>query len=365
MFKIKAVGDMVLDVLAIPFGSPSDKDLDGDYFSKDTDLHLDKFTDPLILYWHGRDVGGNEQQKAEVIGQSLGHTIKPDGVWLKVQLDKANKYAQRVWDAAKRGLAAASSGTVAHLMRKAADGFIADWPLIELSLFDVDHSKRRLPVNKNAIALPAAKALYIAAGRSFPETETEYISDAETNALQARAREVIAEIDDYFLRDAVDRTLEKIAFDREPTEAEQLYEDAAIGAVNYFANTEIKSLPVRIMDYMPASNKKGTELAGRYNRDDQGHPRIILSSHYGRESEYKTFMHEVGHAIDHYTRGDDYFFSTTYATKGGREEQANEYRQLLKFTAWQAACSRFYGGSAQVKSISVNNLLLALKSIRA
>ena len=358
MSKIKAVGNLVLDVLAVPFGDPDDLDLDGEYFSKDTDLHLDKFTDPLILYWHGRDVGGSEQQKAEVIGESLGHTIKPDGVWIKVQLDKANKFARRVWDAARRGVAAASSGTVAHLMRKAADGFIADWPLIELSLFDVDHSKNRLPVNKNAIALPAAKALYSQAGRSFPELPTEeYISDAETKALQKKAFDMLVD-------DGVDKALTDREFGREPTEEEQLYEAAAVGIMNHFQNNErVKSCPVRIASHMTSSKRAGAGkcVVGSFTNLESSGPQIMLKAGLPPKDEYRVFLHEVGHFLDEMIRGEVEYYKTSYCIKStAREDQADEYREILGWFAFDQARRQFYGGKLSVKSIPINKLLEAL-----
>jgi hypothetical protein len=336
MSKIKAVGNMVLDVLAVPFGGPDDLDLDGEYFSPKTDLHLDKFTDPLILYWHGRDVGGSEQQKAEVIGESLGHTIKPDGLWIKVQLDKANKFAQRVWDAAKRGAAAASSGTVAHLMRKAADGFIRDWPLIEISLFDINQAARRLPVNKNAIALVSAKALYSQAGRDFPDLPTsKSVPDVFEKAVK---KAVEKELKALAIKQFANEKLISMAFEREPTEAEQLYADAAVGVLRFFANSDIKSLPVRSSYYIPDDLFDGHSLGGIYDFDDKGNPRITLSPRDGKKNEYLYFLHELGHALDNHIRGKGEFYSEPYASKtAAREDQADEYRKFARFYSLESS----------------------------
>jgi len=93
--------------------------------------------------------------------------VKPDGVWYRVVLDKAQKLAERVWEAAQKGMAAASSGTIEHLSRIAKDGEILEWPMGELSLFETDTGKQ--PSNTYAVALPAMKAVYAAAGISLPD----------------------------------------------------------------------------------------------------------------------------------------------------------------------------------------------------
>ena len=67
--------------------------------------------------------------------------------------------AARVWEAAKRGTARASSGAVSHLVRTAPDGRILHWPVAELSIFETDSGKQ--PANGYAVAMIAAKALVV------------------------------------------------------------------------------------------------------------------------------------------------------------------------------------------------------------
>jgi hypothetical protein len=352
MFKIKAVGNYILDVRAVPFGGPNDLDLDNEYFSKDTDLHLDKFTDPLILYHHGLDVRGSQQAKPEIIGQALSHEVRPDGLWIKVQLDKANQYARRVWDAALQGIAAASSGSVAHLIRKAADGFIASWPLIELSLFDIDTAKRRMPTNKNAIALVSAKSLYAAAGRDFPDLDGETDDELRLRAIKA------------LVDGKVDEILYNRDFERKPGETERLYEDAARGIMAHFGNTR-KSVAVRFTPFIP-TGYKGAKIGGIYTTDTKGNPRILLLERGDSKAEYMTFLHECGHALDHVFRGEDLVKTDNLKfTKAVSEGMANELRIQIGAKALFLAIQVFYGGKWPVKSVSVNKLLSVLKAIQA
>ncbi len=164
---IKAGDDWVLDVLGVPFGGPNGgKDSDGEYFSAQTKLYLDRYT-PVPLYYHGYDENGRPHGEPQVLGKTVSHTVKNDGVWFRVILDKASVYAARVWEAAQKGIARASSGSIAHLVRKAADGHLLQWPAVELSIFDA--VGKRQPANQYAVAMPAAKAVYDLAGLTLPD----------------------------------------------------------------------------------------------------------------------------------------------------------------------------------------------------
>ena len=276
---IKTVGDWELSILAVPFGSPSNKDLDGEYFTAETDLSLSKFPDPLVLYHHGAG-----QDRAEVIGQSMGHTVKDDGVWVKVKLDQASKYAARVWRAAQRGLAAASSGSISHLVRKAKDGFISSWPFVELSLFDIDKSQSRLPANPSAVAIPAKSVyslgaieqVYKEAGRTLPDIESE----DSNQAILARAREIVAEIDHW---------REQCA-DTEPSALETLMEQTAQ------AVTGQDTIKVRRVKPDPHD---GAELNGVCKFVKDGDTVILVDPDLGLEREYKCYLHEVAHSLKH------------------------------------------------------------------
>lgn len=119
-----------LDVLAVPFGSPRDKDRDGEYFSSRTDLGLEAGWQRWPLYWHHtRDSSVGDRR----IGWANGLTKKADGWWTSVEVDDPRLLA-RLEQMAGDGKLFASSGSVAHLVRRGPDGEIRTWPLAELSL---------------------------------------------------------------------------------------------------------------------------------------------------------------------------------------------------------------------------------------
>jgi hypothetical protein len=156
--QIKAAGDWELDVLGVPFGDPSHKDSDGQYFDPDTNLHIRTDEETAVYYYHGMTPEGKPQADPVQIGTAKFARTDAQGHWFRVVLDQANDYARRVWEAAKRGAARASSGSIAHLVRVARDGKILSWPFAELSVFDSEG--RRQPAHPAAVALPVAKAQF-------------------------------------------------------------------------------------------------------------------------------------------------------------------------------------------------------------
>ncbi len=187
-YTIKAAGDFVLDVLGVPFGGQNGgKDSDGEYFSERTNLYKEHFKTVPVFYYHGFTPDGKPQGDPIVIGTAQYSHKDAKGHWYRVILDKANEYAKRVWEAARKGLARASSGALAHLVRKAQDGELLNWALAELSVFDTD--KNRQPANTYAVAVPAAKLNYRAAGLDLPELTDGLPDDMAATKKQERNME--------------------------------------------------------------------------------------------------------------------------------------------------------------------------------
>jgi hypothetical protein len=197
--SIKAVGDWELDVLAIPFNS---KDSDGQWFDENTDIMPDTFSTPLAVYQHGIKQGAKGlQDKLIVIGKTQAGSLekKKDGWHIRVVLDKAVEVAKKIMEAAKNGLVAVSSGSIAHLARldignkiipyeKNRQGRIAVWPFAEISLWEKGNGNMQ-PANRFASALPAVKAIYREAGLPFPKiTEDTYGDSPEAGEAARRAK---------------------------------------------------------------------------------------------------------------------------------------------------------------------------------
>lgn len=165
---IKSDGEWALEVLGVPFGGHDNgKDSDGEYFSSKTNIYAKQYATVPAVYYHGYDETGHPSSEPQFIGMAQYDRTDAKGHWFKVILDKANDYAQRVWNAAKQGIARASSGSITHLVRKERDGHITHWPVAELSIFDA--VGKRQPANQYAVALPVLKSVYAQAGLTLPD----------------------------------------------------------------------------------------------------------------------------------------------------------------------------------------------------
>jgi hypothetical protein len=160
-------GEWELEVFAAPYGSPEDRDSQGEYFSHRTKFHLDKFK-PAAVSYHGYGEDRRPSPRPEYIGRTVKAEERNDGVWLRVMLDKASKTAAQLWTSAKTGAAklVASSGSVAHLVRTAKSGEILEWPMAEISIWEWKPGLNQS--NKRAVAFAAMKAVYDEAGLTLP-----------------------------------------------------------------------------------------------------------------------------------------------------------------------------------------------------
>lgn len=184
IIRIKAIeqgGEWALEVLGAPYGSPEKRDADGEYFTPRTEFYLGKAPLPPIAYYHGYTPDGKPQGDPEIIGQAVKVWTDTDGVWYRVVLDKASDYARRVWDAAQKGMARASSGVAGHLWRKTKSGEITHWLIGELSLFDAEGNRQ--PANQYAVARPAVKAALHDAGFNLDSLDGT-MGDEQESALE-------------------------------------------------------------------------------------------------------------------------------------------------------------------------------------
>lgn len=253
---VKAAGDWELDVLYLPYGGPKGgKDAQGEYFSDRTNDHGDKFPEPVILYYHGLTPEGKPQGAPEVIGKALKRWADNAGRWVRVKLDNANQYARRIWNAAQKNMARASSGSIAHLVRRDADGHITNWPVVEISLIDADG--RRQPANSYAVAMPAAKAHLGLAGVTLPDEYTDESAmpqakgmpagnPAERRAEVKQSTQGVLDMDEKELnalldaRDAARKAAEAAEAERKAKEQERI--DAAVKAAEAKAAKEMEAM---------------------------------------------------------------------------------------------------------------------------
>lgn len=167
---VKTLGDRILEVLGAPFGGHLDgKDSDGEFFTPQTDFMLKQGETRPVIYYHGQTPWGTRMLQPEVIGEAKMTRIDEKGVWFEVKLG-VGKLADRIWDAAKRGLARASSGAINYLVRIAEKtGEILTWPLAELSLIDAEGVRQP----SNQLAAVNLKSVYANAEIELPQAFLE------------------------------------------------------------------------------------------------------------------------------------------------------------------------------------------------
>lgn len=208
--------DNIIEGLAIPYGGPmAGKDLQGEAFGPDTDLALEWFPEEgrPVIFDHGLDEG----MKTALVGRQIERAAQDAGHWVKVQLDKRNRYFEQISQMVKQGALSFSSGSLGHLVKTDTDGNIKSWPWVELSLTPT-------PANPDATvyAVKASEAIeHIAAVKSIVPaplkaavdvmedgfTEQTPQGDSEPEPLADHSQRVLAEVKAW-----VERVSEKSDF---------------------------------------------------------------------------------------------------------------------------------------------------------
>lgn len=111
----------------VVWGSAEARDLQGEYFTPETELGLDYYDNRPLLYQHGLD---------DTLGTlKIGtiHSLKKDdiGVWMEAQLDMRQEYARAVARLVEQGALGLSSGTLPHWVTVDEDGHIRRWIIVE------------------------------------------------------------------------------------------------------------------------------------------------------------------------------------------------------------------------------------------
>jgi hypothetical protein len=131
--KAEQVGKNKWRVLAIPFGGPFEgRDLDGEFFSKNTDIKADWFDRRPLVWHHNLD----KDMKADpVLGTADDVEIEDDGWWSTIWLDRSHRYWARVDELLRAGKVFGSSGSLPNFVRTdKRTGEILVWPYIEQTL---------------------------------------------------------------------------------------------------------------------------------------------------------------------------------------------------------------------------------------
>ena len=125
---VKAMPDGKVSGLGIRFGTI---DLDGDYFDGET--YFGESKELPAMYQHGFDA----QIGRRVIGKSRIERVDEMGMWFETQLNLRDEYEKMVYELARAGKLAYSTGTSPHALvteRTEKGRHITQWLLTEISL---------------------------------------------------------------------------------------------------------------------------------------------------------------------------------------------------------------------------------------
>ncbi len=166
----------------IVWGSPAQRDLQGEYFTPETELGLGWYDRRPALYHHGLD----GDLKSPMIGTIDRLVADETGVWAEAQLDLRHRYVRAIQRLVERGILGWSSGSLPHLVEVADDGRIKRWPIVEGSLTPAPAEPRQTDVQT---IKSAYSALGLDVARLDIENEAGDASIAPTVALGQRALE--------------------------------------------------------------------------------------------------------------------------------------------------------------------------------
>lgn len=130
--EVKAVGDGKVAGYLVRFGSPKETDLEGDFFTADTDFGFVTENKTPVFYQHGYD----SQLKGRSIGSGSAR-LDDIGLWFEAQLSMRDEYEKAVYELVEQGKLGWSSGAAGHLVAREQIGkawHIKSWLLAEASL---------------------------------------------------------------------------------------------------------------------------------------------------------------------------------------------------------------------------------------
>jgi hypothetical protein len=134
------------------------KDLQGDYFTPETETMHDVYKSVPALFHHGLD----DTLGLTVIGHRVKAEKRPEFLWVEDWLDTSNKYWEMVKPLLEAKVLYYSPGSAPHLVKREDDGRLLSYPVIEDTLTVTPAQHRSRPIEQ-------IKAAYKAAGINLPE----------------------------------------------------------------------------------------------------------------------------------------------------------------------------------------------------
>lgn len=180
--QIKMTGERTFGGYGVVFGG---KDLEGDYFTPDTEFWLDYLKPQAILFDHTQTPlppnAKQDEKKDWVIARIKSVKMDDVGLWVEGILDEHKEWLAYVKEMIDQGILGYSSDSIAHLVERAPDGWLKSWPV---PFWSVTHH-------------PAEPRTGIHFLKQHQLNEiADYLSEATLKALQAKAARGGAETSD-------------------------------------------------------------------------------------------------------------------------------------------------------------------------
>lgn len=172
---VKALGDGRVGGYGVLFTSADDPDLQGDFFTKSTDLELEGRESLRTLWDHGLDPA-LKRRKLE----RAKYRVDDAGVWFETKLNEADDYEKAIYDLAEKGKLGWSTGSAPHLVervpvKKAFE--LKSWPISEVSL-------THMPVEPRTAAIPLKSVCHADLKSLLEDQDTNDFSAFTTKALE-------------------------------------------------------------------------------------------------------------------------------------------------------------------------------------
>lgn len=184
---LKAVGEQgEVSGYLIVWGSPAQRDVQGEYFTPETEMRLDYYKERPVLYHHGMGESGSVK-----IGEIYDIAKDGKGLYARARLflndpdPEVRTGATAAWKLTKQDKLFWSSGSLAHLVESDPDGRITKWPLIEGSLTPTPAEPQRTKVD--AIKTAIQKLVTDADTAPIEPAAIEASDDVPTPAMKRTA----------------------------------------------------------------------------------------------------------------------------------------------------------------------------------
>ena len=216
--QVKRLNDNRIGGYLALWGSPEERDLEGQYFTRQTNFWSKDYPNPPVLFDHASStLPGMESATAEDVRFGTIKSFKPDdmGLWIEATIDEHNEWVQAVLKLIDEGVLHWSSGSVPHMVNIDKNGYIKGWPIVEGSTTHIPAEPRgtdvvRLKHYVNQQAKTEGQPEIAPAGAVAPsgtpdvESNVSVVTEGHTMTLQMDAMTVKAVIEAYATTHAAD-----------------------------------------------------------------------------------------------------------------------------------------------------------------